>query len=319
MPQIHEKKTVVIGASILDVTGIPNVALIKNDSNPGQIFITPGGVARNIAENLALLNLDVDLISAIGNDVWGKILLDLCHQSNIKTNHCVFADNESTALYLSINNLQKNLELAIVNTDIMNKLSPEYIETKSGFINQCPIIIAETNLTEDTLRYIVDEFANIPIFLDVVSTTKAKKVKDFIGKFYAIKPNLAEAETLTGIKMKKQSDLLLMADHFITKGVQQIYITMGKKGCFYANKSERGFVEQINIEPVNTSGAGDAYMAGLVYSHLHQKTLHDSAVFATAMSLAALTNINTVNKHINIDFIEKIIKTHKICSKNTLI
>jgi pseudouridine kinase len=312
---MHEKISV-IGASILDVTGVPNVELIKNDSNPGHVFITPGGVARNIAENLALLKMDVNLISAIGNDSWGKILLDLCEKSNIKTDNSIFTDYESTALYLSINNLQKNLEVAVVNTDITNRITNDYIDEKFNFINSSSVIIAETNLSKETLEFITQKFNDIPIFLDLVSIIKAKKVKDFIGKFHTIKPNLAEAEMLTGIKMNSTKDLLLMADYFCDKGVKQAFITMGKNGCFYTNEFERGFIEGIKIDTVNSSGAGDAYISGLVYSYLNKKTLQESAIFATAMSLAAVLDKNSVNPNICVDLIEKIIKKYELCSKN---
>lgn len=306
----------VIGAAILDVTGVPNVELIRGDSNPGHVFITPGGVARNIAENLALLKQDVNLISAIGNDEWGRILLGLCKKSNIKTENSIISDNDSTALFLSINNLQKNLELAVVNTDITQKITNEYIDEKFHFINSSKIIVTETNLSQETLEYIVEKFPGKPIFLDLVSIIKAKKVKEIIGKFHTIKPNLAEAEMLTGIKMKSRKDLLLMADYFSKKGVKQAFITMGKNGCFYSDENQRGIIEGIDLVTVNSSGAGDAYISGLIYSFLNNKNLLDTAVFATAMSLASVIDKNSVNPNITIELIQNIINKYDICSKN---
>jgi len=315
-----QKKITVIGASILDVTGVPNADLIKGDSNPGHVFITPGGVARNIAENLALLDLDVNLVSAIGNDAWGNILLEMCKKANIKTADSVFPEDASTALYLSINNLQKNLELAVVNTDITNSLTAGYLESIKDFIKSSDLIVAETNLSGETLEYIAENLSDVPVFLDLVSIIKAKKVKDIIGKFHTIKPNLAEAEMLTGIKMKSQKDLLLMADYFVERGVKQTFITMGKDGCFYADRYEKGFIAGIDIvKKINSSGAGDAYISGLIYSHLNNMNLKDSAVFATAMSLAAITDKNSVNPNISQTYINNIINKYEICSKNILI
>lgn len=314
-----QKKITVIGASILDVTGVPNAELIQGDSNPGHVFITPGGVGRNIAENLALLDLNVNLISAIGSDEWGNILLEMCKKANIKTENSIFPKNEATALYLSINNLQNNLELAVVNTDITNCITANFLNQKNSFIKNSDLIVAETNLSRETLEYIAENYSEVPVFLDLVSIIKAKKVKDFIGKFHTIKPNLAEAEMLTGIQMKTQKDLLLMADFFVKKGVKQTFITMGKDGCFYASQKERGFIEGIDLKTKNSSGAGDAYISGLIYSFLNKKDIKETAIFATAMSLAAIIDKNSVNPNISQNYINNIIKKYDICSKNILI
>jgi len=312
-------KISVIGASILDVTGLPNENLIKGDSNPGHIFITPGGVGRNIAENLTLLGIDIEMFTALGNDQWGKILSDFCHNSGIKISKSVRSDSMPTALYLSINNFQKNLELAVVNTDITEEITPEFIEKNYDEIIKSNLIVAETNLTKDTLKYISEKFKNIPVFLDLVSVIKAKKVKDFIGSFHTIKPNIAEAEMLTGIKMNSTKDLLKMSDYFIEKGVKQVFITMGKKGCFYSNQLEKGIIEGISIEALNASGAGDAYISGVAFCYLKNKDVKSSAIFGTAMSLAAVMDKNSVNTNITENYIENIINKYDICSKNILI
>ncbi len=312
-------KISVIGASILDVTGIPNENLIKGDSNPGHIFITQGGVGRNIAENLTLLGVNLEMITALGNDQWGNILSEFCKKSGININRSLKSKDFPTALYLSINNHQKSLELAVVNTDITEELTPEFLELNYNELNSSNIIIAETNLSKITLEYISERYKNIPVFLDLVSVIKAKKVKDIIGKFHTIKPNIAEAEMLTGIKMNSDKDLLKMSDFLISKGVKQMFITMGKKGCFYADENERGIIKGIPIAVLNASGAGDAYISGVAYSFLQNKDVKNSAIFGTAMSLAAITDKNSVNPSITVNLIENIINKYDICSKNILI
>jgi pseudouridine kinase len=302
----------VIGASVLDVTGQPNAKLILGDSNPGKVFITPGGVARNIAENLSLLDLNVNLICAMGNDAWGNILSELCKKSNIDTSLSVFRNDESSALYLSINNFNKHLELAVVNTDITNHITPEYIESIASEIEKSDLIIVETNLTKQTLEYIADKFSHKPIFLDLVSVTKSNKVKENIGKFHTIKPNLLEAEFLTDIEMTTKSDLFKMSDYFLEKGVKQVFITMGVDGCYYASKDNRGFIEGIKMEIKNSSGAGDSYISGLAYSFLAKKSIEESAHFATAMSLATVLDKNSVNPNVTVEMINDLMQKYNL-------
>lgn len=311
-------KVLVIGASILDIAGYPIAQLRSNDSNPGHIYLTAGGVARNIAENLALLQVDTHLLSAIGNDVWGQILQERCQQAHINIEHSVYPPNAASALYLAINNDQRDLAVAIVNTTIIDHICPTYLHNKASIINHFPLLVVDTNLREDTLHYLCTNFAHIPIYLDVVSTTKAQKVKDFVGKFHTLKANKAEATAMSGIEGHTLKALLQMRDYFMNKGTQQVFITLGKDGSFYANTSTYGLVAPTSITVTNTSGAGDAYMAGLVYAHLQQQSQADAAIFASAMSIAALMSQHTVNPQLHLSFIQDIIKKHPICLKNTL-
>lgn len=311
-------KVLIIGASILDITAYPIAQLLLNDSNPGHIYLTAGGVARNIAENLALLQVDTHLLSAIGNDVWGQILRERCQQVRLNIEHSACPADAPSALYLAINNDQRDLALAIVNTAIIDHISPTYLASKTSIINDFPLLVADANLREDSLHYLCTTFAHIPIYLDAVSATKARKVKDFVGKCHTLKANLAEATAMSGIEGYTTKALLQMRDYFMNKGTQQIFITLGKDGSFYANTTMYGFVAPTSITVASTSGAGDAYMAGLVYAHLQQESLSDTAIFASAMSIAALMSQHTVNPQLHLSFIQDIIKKYPICLKNTL-
>src|SRR3989304_9576276 len=67
---------VVIGSAVMDVIGRPLTALLPRSSAPGELRMSPGGVARNVAENLARLGVEVTLITAVGGDPPGPQLLD---------------------------------------------------------------------------------------------------------------------------------------------------------------------------------------------------------------------------------------------------
>ena len=77
------KEVVVIGGSSIDIIGSPQYDFIARDSNPGQIEITAGGVGRNIAENLARLGVNCTLLTCIGKDVYGKIIIQKSMEAGI--------------------------------------------------------------------------------------------------------------------------------------------------------------------------------------------------------------------------------------------
>lgn len=296
-----EKKVIVIGAAIADITGFSSIPLIPHDSNPGEIKFSSGGVGRNIAENLARLDCQVELITAFGEDVYALGLISHCKESGIQIENSFFTSDHSTAIYLSINNPDGDMAVAISDTKIIDKLSPEFIESKKSIISDADCLILDTNLSKETLKYIAENFSFIPIFLDLVSTTKAKKAKSFLGKFHTIKPNLKEAEQLLGIKYEEAKDLELMHKAFVSVGIKQVFISKGSEGCFYGNAKESGVFRSKKTKMVNSSGAGDAFMAGLVFAHLNDYDLEESATFATALSLAALQSEEAVNPQLNLE------------------
>ncbi|MDR2478938.1 MAG: PfkB family carbohydrate kinase, partial [Treponema sp.] len=89
----------VIGGANIDINGFSARPPVMGDSNPGTIDRCSGGVARNIAENLARLKVNVNLISAIGNDAFGKTLLAECNDLGIETRDSVFP-KMNTSVYL---------------------------------------------------------------------------------------------------------------------------------------------------------------------------------------------------------------------------
>ena len=77
---------VVVGGANMDISGRPDAPLVAQDSNPGKVRLSPGGVARNIAHNLALLGEDVKLITAFGDDPHANQLAEGCRRLGIDVN-----------------------------------------------------------------------------------------------------------------------------------------------------------------------------------------------------------------------------------------
>ena len=298
----------VIGGSNVDIQGSPNDELTMFDSNPGKVDISLGGVGRNICENISKLGINTKLISAVGNDVYGDRILSECKKLNIDTSDCYVSDLYPTSMYLSILNNNYDMQLAISHMDVMEKIDIDYIVSKHTSIKDSLAIVLDTNLSFEVIDYISRTYKDIPIFIDTVSTQKSLKIKDIIGRFTTIKPNKLEAEILSGIKINNNDDLHTCAKYFLDKGVKNVFITLGHEGVFCANKDESLLLPGVSIDIVSATGAGDAFIAALVYSYLKNYNLTDTAKFSTAASILTLLHKNTINPSISVDSVEKILK-----------
>ena len=117
-----------------------------------------------------------------------------------------------------------------------------------------------------------------------------------------------EAEVLSGIKINSESDYKKATDYFHQKGVQKVFITLGEKGVFYSDGKLQGLIKPLKNELVNTNGAGDAFMAGIVCSELNDYGIVEATNFGLACSSLAVTHQDTVNPNMSLDAVEGILK-----------
>lgn len=298
----------VIGAANIDIHGFTEEKLILGDSNPGTVKVCLGGVGRNISENLTKLEIDTKLITALGGDANSKKLIDECKLQGIDMDNILVIQDMSASIYLAIIDDNGDMGLALSDMSVLERITPEFIRSKSHIISNSKIIVLDTGLPTEVIEYILMNFKDSKIFLDPVSIKKARKVMDTIGKFHTIKLNKLEAEYLSNIKIKNEDDLDETSRYFMDKGVKRVFITLGKKGVFYREGDYKNLLPSPAINVVNATGAGDAFMAGVVYCSLLGKDIDYTAKFSTSASLLALSHQDTVSPNMNIEKVNIILK-----------
>ena len=295
------KKVAVVGGINMDIAGLPYGQLVPGDSNPGRTKLSSGGVGRNIAENVALLGNHVEMYSVVGDDLYGKSLLDETSLSGVDMTTVKVIPEASTGTYMAVLDQNMDMHVAISSMDIYDYLDRDYILMYQKEIIANTIIAFDTNLTRENLRFSANLFKDRKLFLDTVSSGKAKIAKDIIGLFHTIKPNRLEAQILTGKIIETEKDLLSSADLLHGEGVINICISLGSEGVFFSNSTERGIVRIPNVRIKNATGAGDAFQAGLIHGELSGMSLMESSKFASAMAAMAMDAESTINKGITID------------------
>ncbi len=301
----HSPYICVIGGSNIDIEGYPSGALLLGDSNPGVVKTSLGGVGRNIAENLARLGIETKFLSVVGNDAHGKRVLDHAKAIGLDMEDALIAD-APTSTYLSVLDATRDMHVGIAHMDILQRLDTAYIQAHAAIINNARFCIVDTNLPE-ILAYLVTQY-EVPFVLDTVSASKAVKAKHLLRHFHTIKPNRLEAEILSGIAIHTEKDLRKVGRYFMDQGVRQSFITMGAEGVYYKTQDAEGIITSAPVEMVSATGAGDAFVAGLVYSLCKQKETEDTVKFAIGASLMAILSEDTINPNISSHRVEAIVK-----------
>ncbi len=291
----------VIGGTNIDIVGRADQTLLPATSNPGQIKMNLGGVASNISQNLHNLGVKTYLISAIGRDFLGQYILDNTRKMGLDLDYSLMSQTGRTGLYIAILNEGGEMVTGVSHMDVFNEITVEFLKTRKKLLQGARIIVVDTNIGRESIDYIISLATKkgIPLFLDTVSIAKAEKIKDCIGEFYLLKPNILELEFLSNKKIENDKDLLQASQKLIEKGVREVVVSLGEEGAFYCDRETYGKIKGFNREVKNTTGAGDAFLAALVYGSIKNNSLREKTILALAGGALTVSSYQTVNKDLD--------------------
>lgn len=247
-------KVCVIGGANIDISAVSSEAFRHGDSNPGKIRISPGGVARNIAHNLALLGDEVQLMTVFGNDSNGRMLYEDCKRIGIGTDFASFSETAGNPCFVSVSDRRGELVGGVSDMAAVDEITVPWLEARIECIEASDAVVADANLSADALRFLVKN-VKCPLYLDAVSGPKAERMRDaLLGLprqcIHALKCNRTEAAILAPI----------------LPSLQRCYISLGPGGVQTVSGNEVHIFPALPCTVRNTSGGGDAMLAGIVHA-----------------------------------------------------
>ncbi len=286
---------VFVGGANLDVIGRPLAPMVARDSNPGRIAFSFGGVARNIAENLARLDVPVELIAGVGMGLEGSMILNHCKDVGIGTNSVVHASTGRSSVYLALCDDEGDMAWAVSDMSAVAAVNPKELEARQSLLNGAAIIVADANLSIESLNTLNLLAPEVPLYIDPVSTTKARKLNDFQGSIHTLKINRIEAEALSGHVGETPNDIQAIASLLLAQGTKRVIITLGAGSVYWKTAEDEAFYELEILDAVDTTGAGDAFFAGVVFADLHGFDRTKTLEYSSAVAGLTVQSESTVN------------------------
>ena len=250
----------VIGGTNMDIAGTPEANLRTGDSNPGRVTMTPGGVGRNIAENLRRLGREVALVTVLGNDANAEAIREHSRNIGIDLSHSFTDPMGRTSTYLCLNEQNGDLHAAVSDMAICDQLTAEKLEPLLPELNMAELVIADANLPEATLAWIAHHVST-PVAADPVSVAKAPRLRPLLSRLVFLKPNMREAELLAGFEPGTSGSLSRTADALHALGIERVFLSLGGQGVWADDGKEGALLSCVPGPIVNTSGCGDAFVA----------------------------------------------------------
>lgn len=298
-PAVPDGPVLVIGGAGMDIVARLRDDLHPGSSAPAQIRTSVGGVARNVAENLARLGQQVNLISAVGRDSAGERILNQVESAGVDVSAVVCADHLPTGAYIGLINQNGELVHGVDDMRVMRALTPAYIRAQVDLFKEAAMLFVDANIPKDTLRTVFSlaRRARLPICADPTAAGLAARLTRYLDRLMLITPNITEAATYCEQSLEKiltRRQALSAAKFLVSRGVRLAVITMAERGLCYASSETSGYIPAIRTEIVDPTGAGDALSAAIIFALLNEIPLDDAVRLGVSAASLTLRHAGTV-------------------------
>ncbi|KAK8636519.1 hypothetical protein V6N13_124265 [Hibiscus sabdariffa] len=252
-----EAVPVVIGAMVLDIQATSSIPPHPRTTCPGQVQYVQGGVARNIAECMGKLGADPFLISVLGFDMAGTLLMEHWKSAKLTTEGIRRHQDIKTPTVCHILDVTGEVAAGVASVEAVEKfLTPEWFQQFKHVIRSAPILMVDANLSPPALEASCRLAAesNIPVWFEPVSIAKSKRIAPIVKYITFASPNedelIAMANALSSgnlfppiEKNKCSTDTLFQMLKpaiwlLLQKGVKVLVLTIGSDGVILCTKGE---------------------------------------------------------------------------------
>jgi pseudouridine kinase len=289
-----------IGAALVDELFHATSELLLATTTDATVTKTAGGVSRNIAHQLALLDVPVQLITAVGNDSDGDWLKQTCTSAGVRLDATI-TRNGLSGKYTGILNVDGSLYTAFLTNAANHLITPEHLSKHQELLKTASYILADANINVDTAEWLLafSLETGIPFVIEPVSVPPAKKYKNVnLSGLHLITPNEDELPVLCS---EKSFFTQQQIEELLRKGIENIWLHNGKHGSALYNNEKAITLHAPSIEVVDCTGAGDGSLSGFILGKHLGKTDIECMKLAHTLSAEILQVNGAIATHLNQD------------------
>lgn len=283
---------VIIGSLNMDI-------VIEADRQPqmgetilgNKITFLPGGKGANQAVAVARLGARTAMIGAVGNDAFGQQLIASLDREGIDTSAIKTVDGEVTGLASILLAEGDNCIVCIPGANA--HCTPEDIDRNLSIIEESDMILLQMEIPLDTIRYAITTAKRLGKRVILNPAPAQPLPDDVLQQVDYLTPNLSELQILLDTT---EGDVGELVQQLLARKVDHVVVTLGDEGAMFAGQEGvEGKVSSHKVDVVDTTGAGDAFNAGLAFALATNKSLHDAVVFANATAALSVLKYGAQN------------------------
>lgn len=293
---------VCLGAAHLDRIARCQGEFVRGSSNPVSVRESAGGVARNVAANLARLGREVALVSALGADAEGEALMAALAREGIDLSAVRRNAGHSTASYTAILDRDGELIAGLSEGAIYEALGPALVAELGDRFGAWPVWLVDANLPAASLAALA---APGRLFACAVSPAKAVRLGPCLERIEGLFANRAEAAALSGCAAGSAEDALAAGHALRGAGLGTAFVTLGAEGVAVAAEGVSAIWPALPSAVRDVNGAGDAFAAGVIDGLIGGAALADAVGRGLAMASLAAECDGSVTPALDLEILAK--------------
>ena len=283
-------KICVLGIFVADISFSGNKIPTTGETILGDSYnIGPGGKGCNQAIAISRLGGEVNFISKLGDDDYGKLAINKLNKDNIDISNIIISKAHQTGVAgIHVDrNTGKNAITVVRGAPA--SLTIEEINT--NIIKKSKIFLTQLEIPKEVTLHCL-KVAKENGLINILNPAPACKLsKDFFELVDYFTPNENEAEFYTGTKINNEDDAKVGAKKLINMGIKRVIITLGEKGLFYTDGKEEIYIKANTVKAVDTTGAGDAFNGGFSFALLKKKKIRECLEIANEVAGLSTTKL----------------------------
>ena len=280
---------VVIGDVFIDIKGYSTSPYIPYGRNAGTIVQIHGGVGRNVAEDIANVELEPTFISAVDNDSMGEDVIRKLNRHKVNTQYMKKVEN-GMGTWLAVFDHEGDVVASISKRPDHRWIEQILDEHGDEIFKDADSVAIEIDLDKEIVKktFAYAEKYNKKVYALVSNMSIAIERRDFIRRTECFVCNQQEAgilfsEDYENLTAEELSGVLV--DRIRSAKIPKMVVTMGEQGAVYAEQNgEKGVYPALKVDVIDTTGAGDSFFAGVCIGLTYGKTLREACGIGTRLS-----------------------------------
>jgi ribokinase len=292
---MNSKPIAIMGVFAIDLAFRVNRLPVWGETVLGSEFrLGPGGKGSNQSVAAARLGAQVHFISKVGGDNFGDIARRTYKEEGVDTQFLFSSDSETTGAAAIIIDEIKGENAIVITPGAANALTTDEIDLARAQIAGSAVFMTQLELPLPIVVHGLKTAQELGV-LTILNPAPACALDDAtLALCDYLTPNESEAEALTGHRVASLEDADSAAGQLLARGVRNVILTLGARGALVKTSSMTVHIEAFSAGPViDTTGAGDAFNAGLAVALSEGMSLEDAARFGCVVAGISVTQHGT--------------------------
>lgn len=285
---------VVIGTVFVDVKGFPEDRYVPTGRNAGRVEIVHGGVGRNVAEDIANVELRPKFVSLVDDNAEGEAVLKKLRNHKVNTDY-VLSVPDGMGMWLAVFDNAGDLAGSISKRPDSSALIALLDEKGDEIFADADSIVVEIDMDKEIIKRVFKyaEKYNKKVYAVVANMSIASQRRDFLQFTDCFVCNVLEAGILFVTDFSRLSPEELceeLSRRVVSARIPAVVVTLGSKGSVYADmQGNKGVCPAETVQVRDTTGAGDAFCAGVAVGLTYGKTMAEALEIGTRLAASVIT------------------------------